>query len=1030
MTPSGWTRAGTVGAVVAVVTALAAGAWSRGLLVPRSERPELRELFAAIGDEPTRPVHGRIAGLSYWPRPTPPRGARGAKVSPEVTIAAGEIEKLARAEGNSLSNAALGVSYLALGDPGRAVEMLEDAVFDEPANALFQNDLAVAYLERAAAETRPEDWAAALTAADRAIAHDPRRAEAHFNRALAFEGLHMSAQAIDAWRTYESVEPSGAWRAEAVKAREAVEERRTHAMAAAVAPGNQALRERVEDELLPQWGSAVERGDTQAAERVLVEVERVANQLARGGGDAMARDAVALVRRLQAAGDRRAVERLATGHRLFGEARTRYIADERLEASDLMAQAAIHFRQAASPYQYWAPIYRALYLRPVGRSGAALEAFQAAPPYRDADEYRYLRGRRAWVEGLALQTVGRYDTGRLLLADAATLLREAGEHDSEIGTLTTLAETEWFLGERAQAWARLVGVLQAVDRTTTARVAHLSQAAKMALGAGLAEAALEFHDALVAVPIERASVRLERAMTRIRVGDRDGAAKDIEIAASLTPVFDVRDRTSIDLEIARAELLSATDCRRSLHHAERALPGLERADGTIRRAALLTVMARCQVTLGNVRDAQTRLLAAIDLFEARRGGLAPSDRARAFELERAAYRELLFLHAVRRGDHQSALAVAERARAGVLAEAWPEARVVPSHTVLPDDVAVVYYEALADRVLVWVLTREGRAAFDVPIGEAQLRQSVGRIRRAIDRGADVAGLRNQTADLFRALVAPALAKADGAAQQSRKVRVVFVPDGPLFGLPFNALPDESGRPLIETRVVATAPSLMTFLAASARLGDFSAASVLAVGDGHDEASTGLPSLPGADAEAEQVARLYSRRTLLTGHGATKQRFLRARADVIHFAGHSIVNEHYPMRSHMLLAPDPGVGDSGQLLGSDITADRFRGTGVVMLATCDGAAGRPVEGEGAMSLARAFLGAGVPAVVANLWPADDDLQTLMETFHTTLRTERDPATALRAAQRAILRERGANTPVRVWGGFTLLGGMAPHRGDGG
>jgi len=91
------------------------------------------------------------------------------------------------------------------------------------------------------------------------------------------------------------------------------------------------------------------------------------------------------------------------------------------------------------------------------------------------------------------------------------------------------------------------------------------------------------------------------------------------------------------------------------------------------------------------------------------------------------------------------------------------------------------------------------------------------------------------------------------------------------------------------------------------------------------------------------------------------------------------------------------------------------------------AGTFVDGEGALSLGRQFFAAGVPAVVSSLWPVDDDLQTLMTTFHRTLIEGRDAARALRMGQRALLRERGADTPVRVWGGFMMLGGLTPARG---
>jgi len=259
---------------------------------------------------------------------------------------------------------------------------------------------------------------------------------------------------------------------------------------------------------------------------------------------------------------------------------------------------------------------------------------------------------------------------------------------------------------------------------------------------------------------------------------------------------------------------------------------------------------------------------------------------------------------------------------------------------------------------------------------------------------------------------------------STKARIVFVPDGPLFGLPFGALPDAQERILLETHTINIAPSLMTLFAASTRLAGFVPTSVLAVGDGHSTAASGLPRLARADDEAAEVARLYPRGTVLAGGDATKRRFLDTHARVIHFAGHSVMNERYPMFSRLLLAPDPARHDSGWLLASDITADRFQGTDVVVLATCEGAAGRAVEGEGAISIARAFFAAGVPAVVGSLWQVDDDVQTLVRTFHRSLTAKGDVAHALVMGQRALLAERGRATPVRVWGGFVVIGGLAP------
>ena len=83
----------------------------------------------------------------------------------------------------------------------------------------------------------------------------------------------------------------------------------------------------------------------------------------------------------------------------------------------------------------------------------------------------------------------------------------------------------------------------------------------------------------------------------------------------------------------------------------------------------------------------------------------------------------------------------------------------------------------------------------------------------------------------------------------------------------------------------------------------------------------------------------------------------------------------------------------------------------------------------MSIARAFLQAGAGAVIANLWEVDDEVSPIVLTFHEELRKRGDPAAALNAAQRHWLRDHSLETPVRAWGGYTVLGGRATTREQG-
>jgi CHAT domain-containing protein/tetratricopeptide (TPR) repeat protein len=1022
--------AGTVAALCAAGAAAYLGyvrPETFGLGQTGGDRPELRELIAALARESTRPIEGRLSGnVPYRPLMPPTRGGR-TELSPDVRIAAATVEKRARAATTPANNAALAAALLTIGDWDGAVDAIQEAIEAEPSNPTFHNDASVVYLSRAVHRAFPEDWVRGLAAANRAIRLDARRPEPRFNRALALSGLHLTTDEIEAWSSYVSVDQSSPWREESARRLASLRERQRERASLDRSRDTQILRERIEDELLAQWGSAIERNDSRDADRLLAEAEALAARLVDVGGDAMPRDEVGRIRRARQS-DVVRLRALATGHRLFGEARALYVQDRQLDASERMARAAEFLRRGESPYWQWAPVFRAIVIRNSGGDyPAALKALAEVPVSRVPNEYHYLRGRLAWTEGLLRQNRGRFDLTRDLMVRAVDEFRAGGETDYLVATQTILAESEWFLGDWDSAWTNLMDAFAAIDRRgTTRRIAHFDLAATLSSAEGLHESAVEFLTAELRVssaPRVRAETYLRRARAYAILRDTDAATRDFKAAlTALGTVVDpvLNERIAADINVARADFYSGVDCERAVEFTEAALPYLTRTR-TIWLGRALGIRARCRESMGDMAGAQADFRAAAELFESRRAGIPSSvDRALAFDLERTAFKDLVAFESFRLRDDAAAFATAERGRAGVLAESWEHSSDQFAPASLAADVAVVYYESLPDRVLAWVITREGRQSFSRPISDTMLRRSTARLQRVIRLGANLVELRAESATLFDSLIAPALNLADNRSAVPKNT-VVFIPDGPLFSLPFAALPDAQGRPLLDTRVVSVAPSLRTFLAASTRLASFTPSDVLAVGDGHDRASSGLPMLPRADAEAVEVGKLYSKSTVLTGADATKQRFLAAPAHVIHFAGHAVLNERYPMLSRMLLGPDRAARDSGWLFANEIVASRFDRTDVVVLATCQGAAGRPVAGEGPMSLARAFFAAGVPAVVASLWPVDDDVQTLVHTFHRTLLTTRDPAVALREGQRALLAERGLRTPVRVWGGFVSLGG---------
>jgi tetratricopeptide (TPR) repeat protein len=177
---------------------------------------ELNVLVAAVGTD--RTIEPRLTGgFAYGPL----RGAirsgnsTAANVSPDVQIAAAQIEKMAVGRRTTRILNALGIAHLIVGDVTRAVAVLEEAADQPEADARILNDLAAAYLVRAARDNQAQDVAKALTVTDRVIAADPALPEGWFNRASAFEQMFLFDEARRAWQEYLRLDSSTGWAEEA-----------------------------------------------------------------------------------------------------------------------------------------------------------------------------------------------------------------------------------------------------------------------------------------------------------------------------------------------------------------------------------------------------------------------------------------------------------------------------------------------------------------------------------------------------------------------------------------------------------------------------------------------------------------------------------------------------------------------------------------------------------------------------------------------------------------------------------------------
>ncbi len=210
--------------------------------------------------------------------------------------------------------------------------------------------------------------------------------------------------------------------------------------------------------------------------------------------------------------------------------------------------------------------------------------------------------------------------------------------------------------------------------------------------------------------------------------------------------------------------------------------------------------------------------------------------------------------------------------------------------------------------------------------------------------------------------------------------------------------------------------------------------ILSVGNpGFDHSLfSNFDDLPEAGKEAAAVSSLYKSKSTLVNEKATRTavKSEMEKSDVIHLALHSQIDDDVPLRSKLVVA-NARIEAADKLSPSVIYAYEIYNlnlprTRLVVLSACQSGAERYYAGEGMMSLARSFIGAGVPLVVASLWPIDSAAtEELMVSFHNH-RTQEGITTveALRNAQRDMVRSStGSHRRPFYWAAFSVTGGYA-------
>ncbi len=681
---------------------------------------------------------------------------------------------------------------------------------------------------------------------------------------------------------------------------------------------------------------------------------------------------------------------------------------------------------------------------------AALERVRAS---ESRVEEAWLLMTLGWVE----DDLGRPDDARRHFADALRLSRETGVKAAEMRSLWGLARCHRRDQRPAEALAILEQAL-ALSRElghVIAEADNLREAGEIRLAAGQPEPArdhlrLALERALeLADPIREATIRGQLARAERALGHLAEARVQVEAALDgyagvRTAVVDPELRASFragrfrDWEL-HVDLLMELDRRQpELGAREAALASVERsrARGLVELLAEAGVEVRPRVAPElEQRERQTaRRLSGIQSRLIRELSRAERDPARLAILRQR-------LAAAR--DERRQLEREIRRRDPRYAEVrYPRPLELDGiRPLLEEGTALLEYALGAERSFVFVVTRD-RLSVHQLAPAATLAAAVERFRAAASQPSRRLRERLSQASrqLHEQLIAPATSALAGIET------LLIAPDRELYHLPFEALTAAGGDRLLAHYAVAyvpsasvlssldrppSAPPARRFVGFAQPLdpGPRPAAETLAVdatrGSAEPFQHWSWRPLPGPEAEVRSIARLFPppAATVYVGAAAGGDRVKSApqvaRADLLLFAAHGLIDDREPAYSGLLLGADPASGDDGLLQVHEIFDLRI-GAELVVLSACDTGLGKPLRGEGILGLSRAFFYAGAASLVVSLWPvADASSGELMEAFYRHLQGGAGKAEALAAAKRELLAG-GRYAHPFYWAPFILVG----------
>jgi CHAT domain-containing protein/Tfp pilus assembly protein PilF len=342
------------------------------------------------------------------------------------------------------------------------------------------------------------------------------------------------------------------------------------------------------------------------------------------------------------------------------------------------------------------------------------------------------------------------------------------------------------------------------------------------------------------------------------------------------------------------------------------------------------------------------------------------------------------------------------------------------------DEAILSYYFTGDKLICFYITREGSGYSALPLDKNEFSNSVistiSALRNTLEDldAASRTTIHKMGSRLFTALIKPVFEKI------KNKNRLIIIPYNEISYVPFEMLVMDDGSQMLNKFAISYNYTA-NFLTGKKQVKS-KGYEVLAMAPFSDAGNVNL-ILPALPSSAGEIDHLPGKRFF--GTEATKNQFtsLLGQFPVIHLATHAIANDSNLLGSYIeFYGVKKDAEDKHRLFEKEIYTFNMNSARLVILSACETGNGLMVNGEGVISLSRAFSYAGCKSVVTSLWKADEiSISFITKRLHHYLQKGLPIDIALQKAKIDFLASNEIDARIKTpafWANLVLIGDYQP------